>query len=172
MCTANLDPQGLAEMDAVFVRTIDELSNADGLIDFDAFEELVGRSREQHQRILQTRISEICIARDLSPDDVNRHSDELVLLHHSFQQLGLRGASSSGWDSVRSFLIEYGLLPRDYVAEDAIFQDFSNDGCSNGGGMTFSGVLALVRSLRQGQLAAEEHSLKQMFARLDRDRSA
>lgn len=174
ICTANLDPQGLAEMERVFGETIDELSKDDGQIDFDEFQELVGRSREQHSRIVQNRICDICTNEDLSPEDVRRHSDELVLLYHSFQRLATsnKGKAVLGWDGVRIVLIEYGLLPRDEEAEAAIFQEFSRIAFLSGAQMTFAGVLALVRSLRKGQLLAEHQSLKEMFGRLDRDRSA
>merc|ERR1740117_1682075 len=106
-----------------------DVADEEDQVDFDAFQELVGRSREHHQRIVAARISEICSHRHLEANDVKPHADELVLLHHSFKQMEssithLCSKGSLGWDGVRLALIEYGLLPRNEEAEAAAFETF------------------------------------------------
>jgi Ca2+-binding EF-hand superfamily protein len=68
-------------------------------------------------------------------------------------------------------LIEYGLLPRSGEFEIAVVNEFSEAVLLTDGQMAFGEFLKLVRSLRKGQLAAEEYGLRQVFERLDRDKS-
>jgi Ca2+-binding EF-hand superfamily protein len=171
ICTANLDPCGLKEMEDQFMRTIEELSGDDGHVDFEIFQELVSRSREHHQRIVACRISDICKSKCLEAEDARKHSDELVLLHHSFQEIDVEKVGSLGWDGIRMLLIEYGLLPRSGEFEIAVVNEFNKAVFLTDGQMAFGEFLKLVRSLRKGQLAAEEYGLRQVFERLDRDKS-
>jgi len=172
ICTANLDPQGLQEMETVFVETVDELADSNDQVDFEVFQELVGRSREHYMRIVATRISDICRSRKLEAEDVQRHCDELVLLHRSFQQVDLKDDDSVSWDGVRTVLIEYGLLPRNSEVEATVITEFSKLTILTHSKMSFQVLLKLVRLLRKKHLAAEAYGQRQMFDRLDKDKSA
>lgn len=171
LCTQNLDRKGLDEMNIVFEESINAVISSAGQLDFDAFEELVSRARENHRCIVQTRLAEIYREEELDFDDLRQHADELVLLYDSFKRMDTRCLGSLGWDDIRLILIEYDLLPRDEVSQNSVIDDFAKTALFTNGKVKFQEFLRLVRTLRKDQLKKEEYDLKAMFNRLDRDRS-
>jgi Ca2+-binding EF-hand superfamily protein len=171
LCTANLDSQGLDEMEKLFIETFQELSKS-GRLHFEGFEELVTRSRMQHERIVFARVSDIMKTEHLDTEDFRHHSEELVLLYDSFQHMGGNTGEGLEWEETRMLLIEYDLFPIDASAQNVIIHKFASIAMFEHGRMRFQKLLRLVRSLRNEYLVREEHNLKEMFTRLDKDRSA
>lgn len=170
ICMANLDPQGLQEMEQVFAEIFGELSDERNQLDFEGFQELVGRAREHHQRIVGARISEIHKRRSLNAEDVRQHADELVLIHASFQRMESE-SGRTGWDGTRAILVEYGVLPHDDEDQAAVMEKFTEAALVGNGEISFRDCLRLIRCLRAAMLIKDEHTLREMFDRLDRDRS-
>jgi Ca2+-binding EF-hand superfamily protein len=171
LCTANLDGHGLVKMKCVFEAAINDVVNSAGQLDFDAFEELVSRAREEHRCIVQTRLAEIYREEELDFEDLRQHADEIVLLFDSFKRMDTRGVGNLGWDDIRLILIEYDLLPREEAAQNCVIDDFAKTALFTDGKVRFQEFLRLLRTLRKEQLKKEEHELKEMFNRLDKDRS-
>jgi Ca2+-binding EF-hand superfamily protein len=158
-------------MKIVFEEAINAVINSDGQLDFDAFEQLVARARENHRCLVQTRLAEIYREQDLDFEDLRQHADELVLLHESFKRMDTRCIGSLGWDDIRLILIEYNLLPREQVAQNCVLDDFAKTALFRDGKVIFQEFLRLVRTLRKEQLKREECDLKAMFKRLDKNRN-
>eukprot|EP00747_Dinoflagellata_sp_TGD_P016648 gnl/TRDRNA2_/TRDRNA2_125263_c1_seq1.p1 gnl/TRDRNA2_/TRDRNA2_125263_c1~~gnl/TRDRNA2_/TRDRNA2_125263_c1_seq1.p1 ORF type:complete len:821 (+),score=160.68 gnl/TRDRNA2_/TRDRNA2_125263_c1_seq1:62-2464(+) len=172
LCTWNLDPELLEAMAREFQAGMKRCSDENGQIDFEGFQELVTRARNYHQQITSTRISDIYKEHDLDVEDVRQHSDELILLHSSFQQYDESRDGQLEWSEIAVLLIEYGLLPHDSDARDKTQELFCEVDSDGDGRIYFSEYLRLFRLLRKDRLEREEQSLRVWFDHLDRDKSS
>jgi len=175
LCSANLDADGLAEMEKAFADIIAEVTSgsAGGNVDFEAFQDLVARAREHHQRIIGIRVSDLYREHHLDAEDVRHHSDELVLLHDSFRRADKGGDKLLDQDELGSLLIEYGLMPHEGHQEslERLAKRFAEADADGDSMITFREALHLLRLLRTDRLDREQLHLRKMFRRLDKDGS-
>lgn len=172
-CTGNLDTQGLVEMEAVFASLMDEVSSHhDKVVDFDVFQNLVGRAREHHQRIIRASISAITKEHLLDDSDMQQHWDEVVLLHEGFLNADRNGDRLLEWDEAVTALIEHGLFPHDVAARLQVLRVYKKVDTDADGKIGFREYLHLVRCVRRTQMEQEEQGLRDMFQRLDKDHSS
>lgn len=167
-CTGNLDTQCMVSME----RWMDEALKHYDQVDFNVFQTLVGRAREHHQRIIRTCISVIKKDHALEDEDIQKHSDEIVIIHEGFRNADRNGDNVLQWDEVVTALIEYGLFPHDMGSRMQVLRLFKKVDIDDDGKLSFREYLRLIRSLRDKRMEQEEQNLRDMFHRLDKDQSS
>jgi len=171
LCTGNLDPKGLDEMERNFKVFVKEVADANGLIGFEQFQVLVERCREFQQRIVEKRVADLCKKEAIDASEKRYHADELVLLHDSFVRADTSGDGRLDKDEIGHLLIEYRLWPRSAEKQEAVVLCFTSVDKDNDGQITFSEYLTLVRKLRQEGLDNQESHLREIFVKFDQDKS-
>jgi len=171
ICMGNLDPDGLAEMQAAFAETFADLANDDDQLDFDGFEALVERTREHYQRIVGIRIADICRKEALEALEKQSHKDELVLLYDSFKAADSDHDGLMEFDQLSTPLFEYNLRQIDPESIDKLSALFDKTDLNGDDRINFKQFLRLIRRLRKDKLELQEPHLRQTFARFDKDSS-
>jgi len=146
-------------------------ANADDEVDFETFQDMMMRGREQLLRVCRDREREIQQAAELSEADFQEFREDLVSLRELFCRYDTDGSNSLDLSEVMFMLGESGLAPRSAAENDEIQHMIKLSDKNGDQEFNFVEFLHLVRMVRCFRQEKRREELVESFMKYDRDRS-
>eukprot|EP00746_Dinoflagellata_sp_MGD_P109900 gnl/MRDRNA2_/MRDRNA2_47124_c0_seq1.p1 gnl/MRDRNA2_/MRDRNA2_47124_c0~~gnl/MRDRNA2_/MRDRNA2_47124_c0_seq1.p1 ORF type:complete len:1230 (+),score=285.90 gnl/MRDRNA2_/MRDRNA2_47124_c0_seq1:129-3818(+) len=166
-----LDQSSIEQLLTKFEDFYHDAENADGLVEFEGFQVLIGELQQLQQRLRHERMKHIIDTTDLTEKQEKQHSDELIIMHEDFERVDLNGNGTLDLFEVFGVLREYDLAPRGQHDKERIRSIITGSDVNDDGVLTFGEFLRLVMRLRKERTRNQNRDLRQLFDDYDRDAS-
>lgn len=146
-------------------------SDADDDIDFESFQSMIIRGREQLQRVCRDREREVQKLAGLSEIEFQDYREDLVGLHDIFVRYDADSTSTLSKTELMFMLHETGLGPRNSVEQEDFALMIDRQDENHDEEFDFNEFLRLVQDVRIYRQEKRREELVERFAKYDKDKS-